>query len=77
MRRKAGTDKQTADRVVKDIRRKTRKHHSAKTKSAFVQTEPLGQRMCTRSSREVQVQVTTRGGVVFSSLWKWLSNPCI
>ncbi len=29
MRRKAGTDRPTADRVVKDIRRKTRKHHSA------------------------------------------------
>ena len=32
MRRKAGTDKPTADRVVKDILRKTRKHHSAEEK---------------------------------------------
>ena len=29
MRQKAGTDKPSADRVVKDIRRKTRKDHSA------------------------------------------------
>ena len=32
MRRKAGTDKPTANRVVKDIRRKTRKLHSAEEK---------------------------------------------
>jgi len=36
MRRKAGTDKPTTDRVVKDIRRKTRKHHSAKEKIRIV-----------------------------------------
>lgn len=36
MRRKAGTDKPTADRVVKDIRRKTRKHHSAEEKIRIV-----------------------------------------
>ena len=36
MRRKAGTDKPTADRVVKDIRRKTRKHHSAEEKIRVV-----------------------------------------
>ena len=36
MRRKAGTEKPTADRVVKDIRRKTRKHHSAEEKIRIV-----------------------------------------
>lgn len=36
MRRKAGTDKPTADRIVKDIRRKTRKHHSAEEKIRIV-----------------------------------------
>ncbi len=36
MRRKAGTDKPTADRVVKDIRRKTRKLHSAEEKIRIV-----------------------------------------
>ena len=32
MRRKAGTDRPMADRVVKDSRRKTRKHHSEEQK---------------------------------------------
>lgn len=32
MRRTAGIDKPTADRVVKDIRPETRKHHSAEDK---------------------------------------------
>ncbi|UWQ23989.1 IS3 family transposase [Leisingera aquaemixtae] len=36
MRRKAGTDKPTTDRVIKDIRRKTRKHHSAEEKIRIV-----------------------------------------
>lgn len=36
MRRKAGTDKPTANRVVKDIRRKTRKLHSAEEKIRIV-----------------------------------------
>ena len=36
MRRKAGTDKPTTDRIVKDIRRKTRKHHSAEEKIRIV-----------------------------------------
>ena len=36
MRRKAGTEKPTADRVVKDIRRKTRKHNSAEEKIRIV-----------------------------------------
>ena len=36
MRRKAGSDKPTTDRVVKDIRRKTRKHHSAEEKIRIV-----------------------------------------
>ncbi len=36
MRRRAGTNKPTVDRVVKDIRRKTRKHHSAEEKIRIV-----------------------------------------
>ena len=36
MRRKAGTDKPTADRIVKDIRRKTRKQYSAEEKIRIV-----------------------------------------
>ena len=36
MRRISGSDKPTTDRVVKDIRRKTRKHHSAEEKIRIV-----------------------------------------
>jgi transposase len=36
MRRKPGTPKPTADRVVRDIRRKTRKRHSAEEKIRIV-----------------------------------------
>lgn len=36
LRSKVGTDKPTADRVVKDIRRKMRKHHSAEEKIRIV-----------------------------------------
>jgi transposase len=36
MRMKSGTAKPTADRVVRDIRRKTRKHHSAEEKIRIV-----------------------------------------
>ncbi len=36
MRRKPGTMKSTTDRVVKDIRRKTRKRHSAEEKIRIV-----------------------------------------
>ncbi len=36
MRQKARTDKPTADRIVKGIRRKTRKHHSAEEKIRIV-----------------------------------------
>jgi len=36
MRMKSGTPKPTADRVVRDIRRKTRKHHSAEEKIRIV-----------------------------------------
>ncbi len=36
MRRKPGTPKPTADRVVRDIRRKTRKHHSTEEKIRIV-----------------------------------------
>jgi hypothetical protein len=36
MRQKSGTPKPTADRVVRDIRRKTRKHHSTEEKIRIV-----------------------------------------
>ena len=36
MRRKPGTPEPTADRVVRDIRRKTRKHHSTEEKIRIV-----------------------------------------
>ena len=36
MRQKFGTPKPTADRVVRDIRRKTRKHHSTEEKIRIV-----------------------------------------
>jgi len=36
MRQKPGTPKPQADRVLKDIRRRTRKHHSAEEKIRIV-----------------------------------------
>ena len=36
MRQKPGTPERSADRVVKDIRRRTRKHHSAEEKIRIV-----------------------------------------
>jgi transposase len=36
MRQKSGTPKATAEQVVKDIRRRTRKHHSAEEKIRIV-----------------------------------------
>ena len=36
MRQKPGTSKPTADRVVRDIRRKTRKRHSSEEKIRIV-----------------------------------------
>ena len=36
MRQKPGTSKSSAERIVKDIRRRTRKHHSAEEKIRFV-----------------------------------------
>ena len=41
MRQKPGTPKPSADRVVRDIRRKTRKRHSAEEKIRIVLVEEL------------------------------------
>ena len=43
MRQKAGPQKPAAERVIKDIRRATRKHHSAEDKIRIVLEGPRGE----------------------------------
>ncbi len=45
MRKKSGTTKPPAEQVVKDIRRKTRKHHSAEEKIRIVLEGLRGERL--------------------------------
>ena len=63
MRRKAGTDKPTADRVVKDIRRKTRKHHSAEEKIRIVLEGLRGE--------ESIASLCRREGIATSLYYSW------
>ena len=63
MRRKAGSDKPTTDRVVKDIRRKTRKHHSAEEKIRIVLEGLRGE--------ESIASLCRREGIATSLYYSW------
>lgn len=63
MRRKTRTDKPTADRVVKDIRRKTRKHHSAEEKIRIVLEGLRGE--------ETIAALCRREGIATSLYYSW------
>jgi len=63
MRQKAGTDEPTADRVVRDIRRKTRKHHSAEEKIRIVLEGLRGE--------ETIAALCRREGIATSLYYSW------
>jgi len=63
MRQKSGTPKATAERVVKDIRRKTRKHHSAEEKIRIVLEGLRGE--------ESIAELCRREGIAQSLYYSW------
>jgi transposase len=63
MRQKSGTPKATAERVVKDIRRKTRKHHSAEEKNRIVLEGLRGE--------ESIAELCRREGIAASLYYSW------
>ncbi len=63
MRRKPRTTKSTADRVVKDIRRKTRKRHSAEEKIRIVLEGLRGE--------ESIAELCRREGIATSLYYSW------
>jgi transposase len=63
MRRKPGTTKPTADRVVKDIRRRTRKRHSAEEKIRIVLEGLRGE--------ESIAELCRREGIATSLYYSW------
>jgi transposase len=63
MRRKSGTLKATAERVVKDIRRKTRKQHSAEEKIRIVLEGLRGE--------ESIAELCRREGIAASLYYSW------
>jgi transposase len=63
MRQKSGTLKATAERVVKDIRRKTRKHHSAEEKIRIVLEGLRGE--------ESIAELCRREGIAASLYYSW------
>jgi len=63
MRQKSGTPKATAERVVKDIRRKTRKHHSAEEKIRIVLEGLRGE--------ESIAELCRREGIAASLYYSW------
>jgi len=63
MRRKPGTPKPTADRIVRDIRRKTRKRHSAEEKIRIVLEGLRGEASIAELSR--------REGIAQSLYYSW------
>ena len=63
MRRKSGTPKATAERVVKDIRRRTRKHHSAEEKIRIVLEGLRGE--------ESIAELCRREGIATSLYYSW------
>jgi transposase len=63
MRQKPGTHKPSADRVVKDIRRRTRKHHSAEEKIRIVLEGLRGE--------ESIAELCRREGIATSLYYSW------
>lgn len=63
MRQKPGTPKLPADRVVKDIRRRTRKHHSAEEKIRIVLEGLRGE--------ESIAELCRREGIATSLYYSW------
>jgi len=63
MRQKSGTPKATAERVVKDIRRKTRKQHSAEEKIRIVLEGLRGE--------ESIAELCRREGIAASLYYSW------
>ena len=63
MRQKPGTPKPPADRVVKDIRRRTRKHHSAEEKIRIVLEGLRGE--------ESIAELCRREGIATSLYYSW------
>ena len=63
MRRKPGTPKPTADRVVRDIRRKTRKRHSAEEKIRIVLSGLRGE--------DSIAELCRREGIAQSLYYSW------
>ena len=63
MRQKSGTKKPAAERIVKDIRRRTRKHHSAEEKIRIV-LEGLG-------GEESIAALCRREGIATSLYYSW------
>ena len=63
MRQKPGTPKPPADRVVKDIRRRTRKHHSAEEKIRIVLEGLRGE--------ESIAELCRRKGIATSLYYSW------
>jgi transposase len=63
MRQKPGTSKSSAERTVKDIRRRTRKHHSAEEKIRIVLEGLRGE--------ESIAELCRREGIVTSLYYSW------
>ena len=63
MRQKSGTRKPTADRVVRDIRRKTRKRHSTEEKIRIVLDGLRGE--------ESIAELCRREGIATSLYYSW------
>ena len=63
MRQKSGTAKATAERVVKDVRRRARKHHSAEEKIRIVLEGLRGE--------ESIAELCRREGIATSLYYSW------
>ncbi len=63
MRQKPGTPKSSTERIVKDIRRRTRKHHSAEEKIKIVLEGLRGE--------ESIAELCRREGIVTSLYYSW------
>ena len=63
MRQKPGTPKSSAERIVKDIRRRTRKHHSSEEKIRIVLEGLRGE--------ESIAELCRREGIVTSLYYSW------
>jgi transposase len=68
MRQKSGTAKPTADRVVRDIRRKTRKRHSSEEKIRIVLEGLRGD--------DSIAELCRREGIAQSLYYSWSKEFC-